>query len=217
MVHGSTRQARTATACGTFVSFSAPRQTDGRQTEHIMPIRFEQHGGPSGCGLAVRVKAGQPAFAWDDLKAEYPNPDGVNGKVPANEASSAEDEDVLRDPRNGQAAFYDREALREQIKALQDENRDLSKKEVDLGLRLAKAQATLSGMRTKKRALSEEKILDEAASVVLVKGKAGAHWGEKCRDSDGDDASKRHEARDQHRQEEANVSNDARLHGRVHV
>lgn len=164
----------------------------------------------SPCCLVGRVKAGQPAFAWDDPKAEYSSPGGVNGKVPANEAPSTEDEGVRRDLGTGpKATFYDREALREQIKALQDENRILSDKEVDLGLRLANAQATLSEMRTKKRALSEEKTLDDAAPVVPVKSKAGGRgvhlWGGKYRDSTGDGASKRHEARQQQRQEEANV------------
>lgn len=174
--------------------------------------RFEQHE-PASRGLAARIQAGQPAFAWDDLKAEYSSPDGVvsSGEVPAanEEAPPAEDNGVRRDHRKSQAAFYDRETLREQIKALQDEDRDLSNNEVDLGLRLAKAQATLSTMRTKKRELSEEKILDEAASIFPAKkaeGRSANLWGRKYRDSDGDGTSKRHEARDQQRQEDTNVS-----------
>lgn len=162
---------------------------------------------PTSCGLAARV-------AWDDLKAEYSGPDGVSGIAPsANEAPSAEDEVILRrDFRKGQASFYDREALREQMQALEDETKDLSDKEVDLGLRLAKAQATLSAMRTKKRDLSEENILDEAASGFPAKqGKAGGGrsvhlWGRKYRECNGDGASNRQEARDQQRQEETNVS-----------
>lgn len=180
------------------------RQTDIFIT---MSTRFEQHEPTTSCGLAARVEAGQPTFAWDDLKAEYASPGGVESKAPRTGGEGAH-----RDPRKGRAAFYDREALREQLKALQDENRDLSDKEVGLGLRLAKAQATLSGMRTKKRALSEEKTLDEAASVVPVKGTAGGRsvhiWGRKYRDSNADGASARHEARDQRHQEEANVSNN---------
>lgn len=184
-----------------------------------MSTRFEQHE-PASCGLTARVQAGQPTFAWDDLKAEYPSPDRVKGKASANETPATGDARIHRDPLNGRTAFYDREALTEQIKALQDENRELSNEEVDLRLRLAKAQATLSGMRTKKRALSEGKVLDEAASIIPVRSPAAGRsvhhpWGRKHRDSNADGASARHDARDQRHQEEANVSNDARLNGRI--
>lgn len=180
-----------------------------------MPARFGQHEAVTGSGLATRLKAGQnPATAWDDpAGAAYPGPGGVSGQAPANEEPSAGNGGLRRDPRQGQVTFYDREALREQIKALQNEKRDLSNTEVDLGLRLAKAQATLSAMRTKKCALSEEKILSEATSFVPARDKVGRRsenlWGRKYRDKTGDGARNRHEARDLKRQEETNVSNDA--------
>lgn len=142
-------------------------------------------------------RAGRPVYAWEDPKAERL---GANGGVAAmrDEEKSA-DEDRRRGYHQA-ASFYDREALREQLEALQKEDLDLSEKLAGLRPRLAKAQAILSNMRTKKRELSEEKMLSEAASAFRVKGGCGVH-----RESTGSGASRRHDRRDTHRQEEANV------------
>lgn len=148
-----------------------------------------------------RVPPRRERFAWGDSKAEPLGAGCCAFAAPLAEEKNA-DEDARRRGYRQAASFYDREALKEQLEALQKEDRDLAEKDAGLRLRLAKARTTLSAMRTKKRCLSEKKMLGEAAASVLpAKGTRGVY-----RESTGNGASGRHEHRDKQREEEANVS-----------
>lgn len=163
-----------------------------------MPYQLEPNGGTNTHGLVARAKAGKPVYAW-------------NGPETRPRASREEEGKAGRDHNrrfNKQTPFYDKEALQEQLQALQAEGIDLSNKETQLGRRLDKAQATLSSMREKKIGLSQAKMLDEVMSVFPAKAtdiSAGSKHRESESNGDGDG---RREARSQQRHEETNVSND---------
>lgn len=140
-----------------------------------------------------------------------------------NEASSVEGEEGKtsdghhrrennRPRRPHQPSFYDREALQEQLQGHEAQRIDLSEKKAQLELRLKEAQMVLLDMRARKRGLSEDKMMGEAASEVLLSNgnvrAAGAFRDRKDRQhSNGNGgACRRRETRQQQRDEVANVS-----------
>ncbi|CAN0393235.1 unnamed protein product [Ectocarpus sp. 12 AP-2014] len=147
---------------------------------------------------------GKPVYAWDDPETR-PGASLEEGGKPGRGHNRH-----LRH-QNNQAPFYDKEALQEQLQGLQAEGIDLSEKETQLGLRLAKAQATLSRMREKKVGLSQAKMLNEVMSVFPSKA-ADVSVGRKHRESEskGGDGGRR-EARCQQRHEETNFAAQDRV------
>ncbi|CAM9724368.1 unnamed protein product [Ectocarpus sp. 8 AP-2014] len=155
-------------------------------------------------GLVARVKAGKPVYAWDD-------PGTRPGASLEEGGKAGRDHNRHLRHQNNQAPFYDKEALQEQLQGLQAEGIDLSEKETQLGLRLAKAQATLSKMREKKVGLSQAKMLDEVRSVFPAKA-ADISVGRKHRESESNgDGGGRREARSQQRHEETNFAAQDRV------
>ncbi|CAM9562423.1 unnamed protein product [Ectocarpus sp. 6 AP-2014] len=150
-------------------------------------------------GLVARVKAGKPVYAWHD-------PGTRPGASLEERGKAGRHHDRHLRHQNNQAPFYDKEALQEQLQGLQAEGIDLSEKETQLGLRLAKAQATLSKMREKKVGLSQAKMLDEVMSVFPAKA-TDISVGRKHRESESNgDGGGRREARSQQRHEETNFA-----------
>ncbi|CAM9730939.1 unnamed protein product [Ectocarpus sp. 4 AP-2014] len=155
-------------------------------------------------GLVARVKAEKPVYAWDD-------PGTRPGALLEEAGKAGRDHNRHLRHQNNHAPFYDKEALQEQLQGLQAEGIDLSEKEIQLGLRLAKAQATLSRMREKKVGLSQAKMLDEVMSVFPAKG-ADISVGRKHRESESNgDGGGRREARRQQRHEETNFAAQDRV------
>ncbi|CBJ27685.1 hypothetical protein Esi_0080_0105 [Ectocarpus siliculosus] len=155
-------------------------------------------------GLVARVKAGKPVYAWDD-------PGTRPGASLEERGKAGRHHNRHLRYQNNQAPFYDKEALQEQLQGLQAEGIDLSEKETHLGLRLAKAQATLSKMREKKVGLSQAKMLDEVMSVFPAKA-ADISVGRKHRESESNgDGGGRREARSQQRHEETNFAAQDRV------
>lgn len=171
-----------------------------------------------------------PFYAWDDPKGECPGLHGVSATAAAEETTAVvneapslegdkgktshvrrrrENHKINRSNQSHQPSFYDREALQEQLQGHETQRSNLYEQEAQLKLRLNKAHMTLSAMRVKKRDLSENKMLDEAASVVLPsKGKvraAGAFRERKDRHNSNGGSCSRLETRKQQREEGANV------------
>ncbi|CAN0512224.1 unnamed protein product [Ectocarpus sp. 12 AP-2014] len=156
-------------------------------------------------GLVARVKAGKPVYAWDD-------PGTRPGASLEEGGKAGRDYNRRLRHQSNRAPFYDKEALQEQLQGLQAEGIDLSEKETQLGLRLAKAQSILSRMREKKVGLSQAKMLDDVMSVFPAKA-ADISVGRKHRESEsnGDSGGGRREARSQQRHEETTFAAQDRV------
>ncbi|CAM9399813.1 unnamed protein product, partial [Scytosiphon promiscuus] len=146
------------------------------------------------------VKPVQPLYAWDD-----PQPECLGARRGNHHH---------RHPRR-EPSFYDREALQEQLRALQGERVNLSDKREKLDVRLANAQATLLDMRAKKRDLSQAKLIDEAATVLPAKeiaaaGVRAAYKKDRATCFNGDCGSMR-EARTHRHEENANFAAQDRI------
>lgn len=180
--------------------------------------------GNSASALVARVKAGKPLYAWDDPCDMYNNnrehqpTDGSDAAAPnaAQEVMISDQVNLFKPFRHHhhhrQPSFYDREALGEKMKAIQDDRVCLIEKELGLSERLEQAEAMLTAMRDQKRRLATAKMLDDVAKRKTT-GRANSNYyrqdvescGFKEKIRDWDDRGDNADERAQQREELANV------------
>lgn len=120
----------------------------------------------SGRAMVARIKAGKPAYAWDD-----PAVVAYSDSPPPKTTSSDEHHSPVPHRRR-LPSFHDREALEEKMQQLRSEGVRLSATEEDLRERLSHGEIGLSAMRTEKRELLTAKALGE-----VVAGQQQHHVG----------------------------------------
>lgn len=115
----------------------------------------------------TRIKAGKPAYAWDDPDIEYNHGkhqclcDGAEFSN-NNDAQNGIREQHSHHKPHRLPSFYDREAINEKLQELRSEKVRLAAVEVAVKDRINRAEAALAVLRTEKRELSTAKMLGEA-------------------------------------------------------
>lgn len=130
----------------------------------------------SGRNVAARIRAGKPAYAWDD-----PAVVAYSDSSPPKTAAF----DEHRSPmpcRHQLPSFHDREALEEKMQQLRAEELRLSATEEDLKEKLSHAEAALSAIRSEKRELSTANTLNAVVEGQQYMGrrtmsKNNVKWG----------------------------------------